>query len=170
MKIRSETEADHEAIRTVNDQAFGEPIEATLVETIRASDRFVPELSLVAERDGEIVGHVILSYVDIEPGAVRVLQLGPVAVLPSHQRRGVGSALMNEAIWLAEQRGEPLVLLEGDPRYYERFGFRRADESGIEAPEGAHGPQFFMMRPLAAYDPALRGRAVYPPETFGTVI
>ena len=170
MNIRPETEADHEAIRTVNDQAFGEPIEATLVEAIRASDRFVPELSLVAERDGEIVGHVVLSYVDIEPGAVRVLQLGPIAVLPSHQRRGVGSALMHEALRLAEQRGEPLVLIEGDPRYYERFGFRRADESGIEAPEGAHGPQFFMMRPLAAYDPALRGRAVYPLETFGTVI
>src|SRR5215207_2083833 len=61
LKIRPETEADHDAIRTVNDQAFGEPIEARLVEAIRASDRFVPELSLVAERDGEIVGHVILS-------------------------------------------------------------------------------------------------------------
>jgi putative acetyltransferase len=170
LKIRSETDADHEAIRIVNDQAFGEPIEATLVEAIRASDRFVPELSLVAEVEGEIVGHVILSYVDVEPGSRRVLQLGPIAVLPSHQRRGIGSALMEEALRLADARGEPLVLIEGDPRYYERFGFRRADESGIGPPEGARGPQFFMMCPLSAYDPSLRGRAVYPPETFGTAI
>jgi putative acetyltransferase len=170
LKIRPETDADHEAIGTVNEQAFGEPIEATLVETIRATERFVPDLSLVAELEGEIVGHVMLSYVDIEPRSRRVLQLGPIAVLPSHQRRGIGSALMEEGLRLAEARGEPLVLIEGDPRYYERFGFKRADESGIEPPEGAHGPQYFMMRPLAAYDPALRGRAVYPPETFGTVI
>jgi putative acetyltransferase len=170
VKIRSETEADWPAIRKVNDQAFGEPIESGLVDAIRVSDRFIPELSLVAEIDGDVVGHVILSYVDIEPGAHRVLQAGPLAVVPSHQRRGVGSALMKEAIRLADARGEPLVLIEGDPRYYERFGFKRADVSGIETPEGAHGPQFFMMRPLGAYDQTLRGWAVYPPETFGTVI
>jgi putative acetyltransferase len=96
-----------------------------------------------------------------------VLQLGPLAVVPSHQRRGIGSTLMRKALRLADERGEPVVLIEGNPRYYERFGFARADESGIEAPEGAHGPQYFMMCPLAAYDPALRGKAVYPPETFG---
>src|SRR5712692_7900339 len=107
----------------------------------------------------------MLSYVDIEPAGERpvgaergpvkavrrVLQLGPLAVLPSHQRRGIGSALTRKALRLADERGEPLVLIEGNPRYYERFGFRRADESGIEAPEGARGPQFFMMCRLAAY-------------------
>ena len=171
MKIRAETATDHEAIRRVNDEAFGETSESQLVDAIRVSDRFVPELSLVAEAEGQTLGHVILTYVDVEPAAGRpvrwVLQLGPLAVLPSHQRRGIGSALTRKALRLADERGEPLVLIEGNPRYYERFGFRRADESGIEAPEGAHGPQFFMMCPLAAYDPSLRGRAVYPPETFG---
>jgi putative acetyltransferase len=170
VKIRSETEADYGAIRKVNEDAFRDKITAALVETIRGTDRFVPELSLVAEVEGEVVGHVMLSYVDIEPGRRRVLQAGPLAVIPSHQRRGIGSALMNEAIRLVDARGEPLILIEGNPRYYGRFGFTRADESGIDTPEGAHGPQYFMMRPLAAYDPALRGRAVYPPETFGTVI
>jgi putative acetyltransferase len=169
VKIRPEAEADHEAIWTVNEQAFREDVEARLVDTIRASARFVPDLSLVAEVEGEVVGHVMLSYVDVEPGSVRVLQLGPLAVLPAHQRRGIGSALVRKALRLADERGEPLVLIEGDPRYYERFGFRRADESGIEPPDGAHGPQYFMMRSLGAYDATLRGRAVYPPETFGTV-
>jgi putative acetyltransferase len=169
VRIRAEAEADSEAIRKVNELAFGDTETAELVDAIRASDRFVPELSLVAESQGQALGHVMLSYVDIEPGSHRVLQVGPLAVLPSHQRRGIGSALMAEAVRLADERGEPLLLLEGNPAYYERFGFSRADTRGIETPEGAHGPQYFMMRPLEAYDPALRGQAVYPPETFGTV-
>jgi putative acetyltransferase len=160
VRIRPEAGADRAAIRKVNEEAFGRSVEADLVDTIRASDRFVPELSLVATLEEDVVGYVLLSYVSIEPGAHPVLQLGPLAVLPSHQRRGVGSALMNEAVRLTDARGEPLILIEGNPRYYERFGFRRSDESGIEAPVGVD-QQYFMMLPLAAYDPALRGRAVY---------
>jgi putative acetyltransferase len=167
--IRPETPADHEDIRRINDEAFGETIEGDLVDAIRASDRFVPELSLVAVAEGQSLGHVILSYVDIEPGGRRVLQVGPLAVLPSHQRRGIGAALMLEAIRLADARNEPLLLIEGNPRYYERFGFTRADAKGIEPPPEALGPQYFMMRPLTRYDASLRGRAIYPPETFGIV-
>jgi len=165
--IRPETAADHDAIRKINDEAFGSTLEAKLVDAIRESDRFVPELSLVAVSEGQTHGHVISSYVDVEPGARRVLQVGPLAVLPSHQRRGVGSALMGETIRIADARGDQLLLIEGDPKYYERFGFTRADAVGIEPPPEAHGPQYFMIRPLASYDPAFRGRAVYPAETFG---
>jgi putative acetyltransferase len=167
--IRPETAADHDAIRQVNDEAFGSAVEARLVDAIRESDRFVPELSLVAVSEGQTHGHVISSYVDVEPGARRVLQVGPLAVLPSHQRRGIGSALMEETIRTADARGEPLLLIEGNPKYYERFGFTRADAVGIEPPPEVRGPQYFMIRPLAGYDPAFRGRAIYPPETFGIV-
>jgi putative acetyltransferase len=165
--IRPETAADHEAIRKVNDEAFGDPLEAKLVDAIRTSDRFLPELSLVAVSEGQTRGHVISSYVDVEPGPRRVLQVGPLAVLPSHQGRGMGSALMEETIRIADARGEPLLLIEGNPKYYERFGFTRADAAGIEPPPEARGPQYFMIRTLATYDPAFRGRAIYPPETFG---
>jgi len=165
--IRPETAADHDAIRNVNDEAFGEPIEAKIVDAIRASDRFVPELSLVAVSEGQTLGHVISSYVDVEPGACRVLQVGPLAVLPAHQRRGIGSALMEETIRIADARGEPLLVIEGSPKYYGRFGFTRADAVGIEPPPEAHGPEFFTVRPLARYDAAFRGRATYPAETFG---
>ena len=65
--------------------------------------------------------------------------------------------------------GEPLLLIEGNPAYYERFGFSRADVAGIEMPPESHGAQYFMFRPLRAYDPSLKGRAVYPPETFAGV-
>ncbi|MDX6408199.1 MAG: putative acetyltransferase [Gaiellaceae bacterium] len=169
MIVRPETAADRDGIRKVNDEAFGEPIEAKLVDAIRESDRYVPELSLVAVSEGHIVGHVISSYVDVNPGARRVLQVGPLAVLPSHQRRGIGSALMEETIRIADARDEPLLLIEGNPKYYERFGFGRADSVGVEPPPEAHGPQYFMIRALGSYDPALRGQAIYPPETFGIV-
>jgi putative acetyltransferase len=167
--IRPENAADLETIRNVNDEAFGEPTEGKLIDAIRASDRYVPELSLVAVSEGQTLGHVISSYVDVEPGARRVLQVGPLAVLPSHQRRGIGTALMEETIRIAEARAEPLLVIEGNPKYYERFGFSRADAVGIEPPAEAHGPQYFMVRPLANYDPGFRGRAIYPPETFGIV-
>lgn len=167
MKIRAETGADLAAIREINEQAFGDQVVPDLVDTIRASDRFVPELSLVAEDGGELVGHVLLSYVDLEPGTHQILQLGPLGVRPEHQRRGVGSALMEEALRLAEERGEPMVMIEGDPGYYGRFGFRRSQELGIEPPPKVKA-QYFMVRALSAYDPALRGQAIYS-EAFQAV-
>jgi putative acetyltransferase len=167
VRIRPETDADRDAIRTVVAAAFGRPFEADLVDAIRLSERYVPGLSLVSEVGGVVVGHVLVSYVDVEPGPVRVLQVAPLAVAPEHQRQGVGSALVNEAIRLVEARGEPLVLVEGDPRYYGRFGFHRSDESGIEAPADVE-PQYLMVRRLDAYDPSIRGRLVYP-DAFGSV-
>ena len=169
MIVRAETPADHADVRTIVDAAFGDTITGDLVEMIRASDRYVPELSLVAVSEGQSLGHVMSSYVDLVPGTRRVLQVGPLAVAPAHQRTGIGTALMDETIRLADERGEPLLLIEGNPKYYERFGFARADALGIEPPPEARGPQFFMLRRLGAYDPSLTGRAVYPPETFGGV-
>ena len=88
MIIRPETAADQDAIRKINDEAFGDPLEAQLVDAIRVSDSFLPELSLVAVSEGQTRGHIISSYVDVEPGARRV-QVGPLAVVPSHQGRGI---------------------------------------------------------------------------------
>jgi putative acetyltransferase len=165
--VRAETPDDHADIRRIVDEAFGDTITGDIVDAIRASDRFVPALSLVAVSEGQSLGHVMSSYVDVVPGSRRVLQVGPLAVAPSHQRQGVGTALMHETIRIADDMGEPLLLLEGNPAYYGRFGFTRADEQGIEPPPEAHGPQYFMLRRLCAYDSTLQGRAVYPPETFG---
>ena len=167
MIVRAETPADQDSIRKIIDEAFGDTITSKIVDGIRSSDRFVPDLSLVAGSRGQSLGHVISSFVDVVPGTRRVLQVGPLAVVPSHQGQGIGSALMHETIRIAEELGEPLLLIEGSPKYYGRFGFTRADAVGIEPPPEARGPQYFMIRPLGAYDPSLRGRAVYPAETFG---
>ena len=160
MRIRPETDGDRAAIRRIDEEAFGRSVEADVVDAIRLSDRFVPDLSLIALSEGQSLGHVLLSYVHVDPGAHPVLQLGPLAVLPAHQRRGIGSALMRHALRAADRRGEPLVLVEGAPAYYERFGFEPSGRIGIEPPRGVT-PEYFMARTLRSYDPALRGRAVY---------
>jgi putative acetyltransferase len=162
VKVRPESIRDIEAIGAVTRAAFGKDREARMVEEIRRSDSFVPDLSLVAEVEGEIVGHAMLSYVRLEEAGRRVLELGPMSVRPNNQRQGVGSALIREAIRVAEERGEPMILVLGHATYYPRFGFRPASELGITPPDSNIPDEVFMALPLTAYDPRLRGRVVFP--------
>jgi putative acetyltransferase len=164
--LRRATRSDHGAIGQVVGEAFGGPVEAKLVRMIRESPHHVPGLEVVAERDGEVVGHTMLSYVELDDGSVRhrVLSLSPLAVAPRAQRHGVGSALVREVLALADGRDEPLVLVEGSPVYYGRLGFEDARTFGIRfdlpgwAP--AHAGQVYR---LGAYHRSLRGVVVYPP-------
>jgi putative acetyltransferase len=154
MNIRHETFADHEAIRRVNYEAFDQRnAEAKLVDLLR--ERGELTLSLVAEDAGEIVGHVALSPMTIEgaPATIKVLGLGPISVLPAHQRKGIGSALMRESLRQCAGMGYDAVLLLGHTTYYPRFGFRPASTFGIssEYDAGDH----FMALPLR--DGALAG-------------
>ncbi|MGH9224304.1 MAG: GNAT family N-acetyltransferase [Acidimicrobiales bacterium] len=137
MLVRRERDGDATAIAAVTAAAFGTgegmPVEVVLVDRLRASEAWVPALSLVAVNDtGEVIGHVLCTraHVDGEPA----LGLGPLSVHPDHQRRGVGSALMHAAVGAAEALDEPLVVLLGDPAYYSRFGFQPAAEHGIIPP------------------------------------
>ncbi|MGZ4594276.1 MAG: GNAT family N-acetyltransferase [Actinomycetes bacterium] len=168
LDIRPEQVADHAAIRRVVRAAFDHHQSvADLVELIRQSPEFVPELSLVARHEDEIVGHVMLSHaelVDEHGSRHRVLTLSPLAVLPAVQGRGVGSALVPAGLAGADAYGARLVVLEGSPRYYPRFGFRDCRTLGvqIDLPDWAP-PEAGMAYPLSSYDPAARGRLVYPP-------
>ena len=133
------------------------------MDAIRASDRYVGELSFVAVDGGEVVGHVMLSYVDLE--GRDVLQLSPLSVAPDRQGEGIGSALSRKALRLADKRGEPLVVVLGHPTYYPRFGFRPASSLGIEPPDPSMPDEAFMVVPLGAYEPTLRGRVTFPPAS-----
>ncbi len=134
-----------------------------MVELIRASAHYVPELALVAEENGIVVGHVMFSYATlVGDNERRVLELAPVAVTAERQRDGIGSALIREGIARAEARGEPLIVVLGHPGYYPRFGFEPARAHGIEPPSPELAPAF-MVRRLAAYDPGLRGQVRFPP-------
>jgi putative acetyltransferase len=160
--IRPETEADYATIADVTEAAFGKQDEARLVEAIRASEEFVPELTLVAEEAGQILGHVMFSYSELEGSDTRLLQLSPLSVVPQRQGEGIGGALTRESLRLADERGEPLVLVLGHPGYYPRFGFRRASTLGLLAPD-PDWDEAFMAAPLTAYDASLRGRVTFAP-------
>lgn len=162
--IRSERPDDVDVIAEVVEAAFASPVEARLVAALRGSDDFLPDLSLVAELDGRIVGHVMISYATLQDGDVqhRVASLAPLAVAPDVQGRGIGSALVHE-VTARGSRGEPLVVLQGDPGYYRRFGFEQSVPLGIHLtlPSWAPEEAAQVMR-LAGYDPSLHGLVVYP--------
>jgi putative acetyltransferase len=163
--IRPERPLDHDAIADVVAAAFGSPAEARLLEAIRVSANFVPELSLVAEITGQIVGYVMISFVALHRDGTqyRVANLSPLAVALHHQGEGIGSALVREVTSRADARGEPLVVLEGSPTFYRRLGFEHALSHGIEIALPSWAPrEAAQMLRLRNYDPSVRGRVVYP--------
>jgi putative acetyltransferase len=161
--VREETSADEAAIDAVLREAFGDHGAAVvrLVADLRAADAIVPGLALVAEDADALVGYVAFSRAPLAGGSV--LMLSPLGVRTAHQRQGAGSALVEEALARAEAAGEPLVVVEGVPAYYPRFGFELAAPLGIEKPYTSIPDDAFMAKRLAAYDPQLRGRLAYPP-------
>jgi putative acetyltransferase len=162
--VRRERAEDEREISDVVEAAFDDASVATFTESIRVSAGYVPELTFVGEEDGRIVGFTMLSYVGLDGGPVdRLLTLTPVAVRPDRQRQGVGTAVVRAAVAAADDRGEPLVLVEGIPAYYPRFGFVSATALGLERPDERIPDQAWLAVPLRAYEPSIRGRVVYPP-------
>jgi putative acetyltransferase len=130
MRVRPETDADRAAIRAVNEAAFDSPAEADIVDALRAKG--VELVSLVAERDGAVLGHILFSTVSlVGHGGLKLMGLGPMAVLPLEQRNGIGSALVGEGLRRCKQLGAQAVVVVGHPRYYPRFGFAAAGRYGI---------------------------------------
>ena len=160
MLIRRETTADIQVIHDVTEAAFAARPggEAGLVDALRADPGWIPALSLVAEVDGVVVGHVVCTRGSV--GDAPALGLGPLSVLPAHQRSGVGKALMHTVLGAADALEEPLVVLLGDPAYYSRFGFALASTYGITPPDPDWAP-YFQARALTTYTPALNGPFTY---------
>ena len=120
--IRSEADEDHRTIFDVVGSAFGDPTEAKLVELIRSRNEAI--ISLVAEIDGSIVGHVLVSPIEIVPKFNgRLGGVAPLSVLPSFQKQGIGTLLMKAMMSQSPSMGLNALFLLGDPAYYSRFGF-----------------------------------------------
>ncbi|HLO87624.1 MAG TPA: N-acetyltransferase [Nostocaceae cyanobacterium] len=163
MIIRSETQLDYETIAEVNILAFGRDNEAKLIENIRHTQNYIPELSLIAELAGKIVGHILFSYIDlVAEQTLPILSLAPIAVHPQFQNQGIGSELVKTGLEIADSKGEALVIVLGHPDFYPRFGFQPAVNYQIESPFPVP-EEVFMVKTLRNYQDKYRGKVVYPP-------
>jgi putative acetyltransferase len=135
-EIRVEQTVDRESIRHVNQQAFGGDDEANLVDALR--DGGFVEVSLVAETDGQVIAHILFSRVKVitKIGTVDALSLAPMAVLPEHQRKGIGTRLLWDGFDACKKLGHRIVLVLGHPKFYSEFGFSSELARRIESPFG----------------------------------
>lgn len=141
LTIRQERPSDFQTVAELTKAAFrdlelSDHTEHLLIHRLRNSKAFVPELSLVAEMDGELVGHILFTKVIIRNAVqeFEVLSLAPVSVRPEFQRRGIGSSLIENGHAIARNMGFNAVLLVGHPQYYPRFDYRKSSDFGIIQP------------------------------------
>lgn len=161
MRIRAETSADSERIEALTVAAFSSALhtsytEQHIVNALRRAGKLY--VSLVAESDGAVIGHVAVSPVAISDGTPDWFGLGPVSVLPLYQRRGIGSQLVREALRAIRERGASGCVVLGDPDYYSRFGFRINPDLGLPGmpPEYFQAMAFSSSQPrgIVSYDEA----------------
>ncbi len=163
---RSETPGDEEGISRVNDLAFGQPNEGRLVAALRAKPEYKRELSLVADTDGRIVGHILLYPIHVRTANDHVtsLSLAPLAVIPKYQNKGIGGTLILKGLKAAKMLGFTSVFVLGHPDYYPRFGFTRASEWGIYCPFQAPDDAFMAIELEEGTLDGVRGTVIFPEE------
>jgi putative acetyltransferase len=144
--IRPEQPDDIDGVRTINETAFGQPTEATIVDLLR--DECYDAVSLVAMENGKILGHIFFSPVSVSSGhkATKGMGLAPMAVLPARQRQGIGSKLVQAGIEAVRERNYPFIVVLGHPEYYPRFGFVPASSHGLCCQwDGVAGEAFMVL-------------------------
>lgn len=161
-EIRAETASDIQAIWNLNRAAFGTDAEANLVDALR--DGGYVDVSLVAEANGEIVGHILFSHLPIITDAqpVDTISLAPMAVHPSHQRHGIGSRLVEAGLDACRKRGHKIAVVLGHPDFYPRFGFEARLAVPLSSPFGG-GAAWMAMALVPGALSGIEGRVDYPP-------
>lgn len=137
MIIRKERAADYKTVYSVIKKAFdsaehADGNEAELVNALRKGNSFIPQLSLVAEIDKNIVGHILFTKATIEKNTI--LALAPLSVLPEYQKQGIGTALIKEGHRIARELGYGFSVVLGSENYYPKVGYLPADTFGIKSP------------------------------------
>jgi len=167
MIIRREKKEDFNSIYEVNKQAFKQKDESELIQRIRAGNNFIPELSLVAEENGKIIGHILFSKIKIiGKKEYESLALAPMAVLPEFQKHGIGGKLINDGLNKARELGFDSVIVLGHQDYYPRFGFERASKWNIKCPFEVPD-EAFMAIELTVGNLAEKSGIVEYPKEFG---
>lgn len=170
--IRKETPEDYTSVieltaKAFESMSFSDGDEDELVERLRKAPTFISDLSLVAELDGQVVGHILFSPLVIDNGQQQFqsLVLGPVSVLPEYQKRGIGGQLIRAGHQKAKELGFQSVILIGHPEYYPRFEYKPASTLGIKTHYELPSDDVFMAVELT--EGALSnvsGMVVFPPE------
>ncbi len=145
LNIRASEPKDYDIIREIVRLSFGQPAEARLIDSVRASENYLPSFDLVAEIDGVIAGHILISKIDVQTaeGMVPVLGLAPLSVSPDHQHHGIGGALVKHGIKVLQRTDFPGMFVLGEPDYYNRFGFESSSKWEIQSPYPV-GEEYFM--------------------------
>jgi len=160
--IRPERDEDAAAVRRVHETAFPTAAEANLVDRLRANGKAV--IALVAEDGASIVGHILFSPVALEPLAGTVgLGLAPVAVMPDHEKHGLGRRLIQNGLAECHKWGAGFVVVIGDPPYYGRFGFEPAEKHGLRS-EYVEGDSFMVFKLASGTLPPPGTLVKYAPE------
>jgi putative acetyltransferase len=161
LHIRPETPDDHAAIREINRLAFGQDDEGLLVDALR--EQGYARLSLVAVERDRPVGHILFSDLPIltPEGMVPALSLAPLAVVPAHQRRGIGSALVRHGLDACAEQGHTIVIVLGHPWFYPRFGFSAALAGPLRSPFS--GDAFMAAELVPGALAGVVGEVRYPP-------
>ena len=143
--IREEVKQDHDAVRNINQRAFAAEGEARIVDNLRANCADV--LSLVAESDGQVVGHIFFSPVEInhDGSTIRGMGLAPMAVLPEWQNQQIGSKLVEEGLKRIKLADCPYIIVLGHEHYYPRFGFEKASKYGLRSQWDGVPDEVFMV-------------------------
>jgi putative acetyltransferase len=166
ISIRPEHDSDIPAIRAVNVEAFGRPDEANLVDALRVKNVII--LSLVATLDRHVVAHVIFTPITIEDpnsgSMTNGIGLGPVAVLPSYQNKGIGSHLIQEGLTQCRHLGHEICIVLGHPEYYPRFGFSPSEQFGITSSLEVPAEAFMVAELIPGALHGIRGIARYHSE------
>jgi putative acetyltransferase len=155
INVRDESRGDWKAVYQVVSSAFGRLSEAELVRELREAGDAV--ISLVADDEGQIVGHALLSKMD---APLPALALAPVSVIPTRQRSGIGSALIKRAVSKARDEGWAAIFVLGNPNYYKRFGFDQEAAAGFTSP---YAGRHLMVLKLSPTLPATTGQLRHPP-------
>ena len=178
IKLRLEQQADFRRVEEITRIAFsypgrverggiGCPFEHWMVNELRHRDGYT-NLSIVATINEEIVGHIICSKAEVrcDNKVLPVLNIGPISVLPEHQRKGIGKALIYEMIDRARQLGHGAILFWGRPEYYPQFGFVAASGYGITDADGHSSPAFFAMELIDGYLADAKGGKYYESDIY----
>src|SRR5262245_42144282 len=164
MIVRPEISEDIPAIRIVNERAFGRPAEADLVDALRRNGK--AKISLVAEDDGRIVGHIFFSAVTIQSKETVSMGIGlaPLAVIPECQNQRIGSTLVEHGLRRCREEDYPFVVVLGHPNYYPRFGFVPASRFGIQSEYDVADEVFMVMELREGALTGCAGVVKYQPE------